>query len=107
AKNAQAFPESLDHFKCYRAAGRVKQLDLKLSDQFTDVAATLLRPIEFCNPVDKTHGDVVTPIKHRKAHLLCYTITPTPFTVDARVRNQFVPNGATLTLGAADILCAP
>jgi len=108
AKNSQPPPESLDHFKCYRASGRVKQVDLKLSDQFQEgTPAALLRPIEFCNPVEKTHGDVTTPINHRRAHLLCYTITSTPFTVDARVRNQFAPNGVTLTLGTADMLCAP
>jgi len=71
AKNDQPPPENLDHFKCYRTYGRPKNIVLKLSDQFQqDTKATLLRPVEFCNPVEKTHGDVTTPIKNPKAHLL-------------------------------------
>jgi len=109
AKDSQPPPENLDHFKCYRTYGRPKNVVLTLSDQFQqDTTATLLRPIEFCNPVEKTHDGVTTPIKNPKAHLLCYTITPTTtFTGGARVLNQFNPNGLTLPMATADMLCVP
>ena len=109
AKDEQPFPENLDHFKCYRTYGRPKNVPLRLSDQFQDdVTATLLRPVQFCNPVEKTHGTVVTPIKNPKAHLLCYTITPTTFGPQPhRVRNQFYPNGVTQAMATADMLCVP
>jgi hypothetical protein len=106
AKNTQPPPENLDHFKCYRASGRSKKVELKLTDQFQEGApATLLRPIEFCNPVEKTHGTVTTKIKHPRAHLLCYQITTTTFQGDALVRNQF--SGGPLPLATADMLCVP
>lgn len=108
AKNSQPPPENLDHFKCYRTNGRGKQVELRLSDQFQeDTTAKLLRPVAFCNPVEKTHGDVVTPIRNPESHLLCYNITPTTFTGEARVRNQFAPNGVTLPMATADMLCVP
>jgi len=105
-KNDQPLPENLDHFKCYRTYGAPKRVVLKLSDQFQrDTTATLLRPIEFCNPVEKTHDTNVTPIKNPKAHLLCYTITPTTFQGDALVRNQF--GGGPMPMATADMLCVP
>ena len=106
AKNTQPPPENLDHFKCYRTYGRPKNIVLKLSDQFQEgTTATLLRPIEFCNPVEKTHGDATTPIKNPKAHLLCYAITPTTFEGQAFVRNQF--GGGPMPMATADMLCVP
>jgi hypothetical protein len=106
AKNTQPPSDNLDHFKCYRTYGRPKNIVLKLADQFQDgVNATLLRPIEFCNPVEKTHGDFTIPIKNPTAHLLCYTITPTTFQGDALVRNQF--GGGPMPMATADMLCVP
>ena len=108
AKNGQPEPENLDHFKCYRTYGRPKKIPLRLGDQFQEEAtATLLRPRAFCNPVEKTHGDVTTPIKNPKAHLLCYDISSPTFTGEARVQNQFFPNGVTLPMATADMLCVP
>jgi hypothetical protein len=114
AKNEQAppAPDSLDHFQCYRAYGSslstsFKQTVVKLSDQFhpDPETVTLLRPIAFCNPVEKTHGIVVTPINHPDDHLVCYTFAPTTFQKGITTRNQF--GGADLPLAGADILCVP
>ena len=106
AKNNQPLSENLDHFKCYRTYGRPKNIPLKLDDQFQEGSpTTVLRPIEFCNPVEKTHGPVPIPIKNPKAHLLCYSMTPIAIDGHADVRNQF--GGAALPLGAANMLCVP
>jgi hypothetical protein len=114
AKNDQPppVPGSLDHFQCYRAYGasltsRVKQTTVQLRDQFhTDPETVkLLRPVAFCNPVEKTHDGVVTPIAHPDDHLVCYAFAPTTFTGGALARNQF--GSGPIPLAGADILCVP
>jgi hypothetical protein len=65
----------------------------------------VLDPLLFCNPVEKTHGTVVTPIEHKEAHLTCYSMTRVRFTREVAMRNQFgVQN---LVVGPPDILCVP
>jgi len=116
AKNDQPppAPDSLDHFQCYRAYGAsltnfFKKTVVQLKDQFhTDPeTVTLMRPIAFCNPVEKRHGDppIVTPVNHPDDHLVCYAFAPTTFKGGALARNQF--GGVPLPLGGADILCVP
>jgi hypothetical protein len=80
---------------------------VKLRDQFAPdgVEVGVLAPFEFCNPVEKKHGDVTTPIQNPKAHLACYSITPLPIQAAALTRNQF--GSAQQPIGAADLLCVP
>jgi hypothetical protein len=107
-KNAEGFPEKLDHFKCYRANGFFRRRDVILKDQFVPdgVRTTVLRPFEFCNPVEKTHGDAVTPINNPTAHLVCYVISPLDIEAVAATRNQFRTEDQQ-RIGAADMLCVP
>ena len=114
AKNDQPppAPDSLDHFQCYRAYGAslttsFKKTVVKLKDQFhvDPDQVSVLRPVAFCNPVEKTHGGVVFPINHPDDHLVCYAITPTTLQLAITARNQF--GGADLLIAGADILCVP
>ena len=83
----------LDHFKCY-GLGQTQLIDeeVHLTDQFVDVSATVGSAIGFCNPVEKEHLTVTTPILHDENHLTIYSITLPPadplyWTVE--VDNQF------------------
>jgi len=106
AKNDQPPPGTLDHYKCYRTYGASKRIVLKLRDQFQDgTTATVLRPRDFCNPVEKTHNGEQTKVNNPHAHLLCYTIATTAFDGRALARNQF--GLADLPLGTPDMLCVP
>jgi hypothetical protein len=72
-------PQTLDHFKCYRASGRTLDRTVTLADQFETEAVVLAAPLLFCNPVAKTvrrgsEPDDVPPILNPEAHLTCYTI---------------------------------
>jgi len=68
--------EKLDHFKCYfilpLAWPPNEVVDLR--DQFGGGPAIVGRPYFFCNPTQKTHGGVVTPISNPDAHLKMYYI---------------------------------
>jgi hypothetical protein len=91
----------VDHFKCYTTSG-VKSVNkvVTLNDQFDlERNLTVTTPFRFCNPVEKTHGDIVTPIKN-KEHLVCYKLTRKPST-----RNQF--GTETLTQSLTQLLCVP
>lgn len=105
-KDDHDFPRNLDHFLCYRARGQRIDEPVRLRDQFLLDRARVLDPIALCNPVEKTHDGVVTPIQHPDEHLVCYTIrTQTPVARAVRADNQF--GLETLNLGSADILCVP
>ena len=72
-------PQTLDHFKCYRASGRTLDRTVTLADQFETEAVVVAAPLLFCNPVAKTirrgsEPDEVTGIVKPEAHLTCYTI---------------------------------
>jgi len=99
-------PNALDHFKCYRAEGASINTAVQLKDQFhTESDVRVAQPFGFCNPVEKTHAGVVTPINHPLDHLVCYVIAGTPFTTVVRVQNQF--GRERLKLSTADLLCVP
>jgi hypothetical protein len=108
SKNTQPDAKGLDHFKCYRADGpALRNKVVKLRDQFNEGEVIVRRPMAFCNPTVKVHAGTATPILNTKAHLVCYTVTPTvldapiPFTT----RNQF--GGEELLTQASDLLCVP
>jgi hypothetical protein len=62
-------------------------------------------PVLLCNPVEKTHNDIVTPIQNPDDHLVCYKLEGTQFTATAQVGNQF--GEEILTVEPADLLCVP
>ena len=107
-KNTEGEADNLDHFKCYRAYGpRLRNRVVRLKDQFQEGTATVLRAALFCNPVQKQHGAVITPIENRDAHLVCYQTTPAALTAPrvVRSRNQF--GNKDLVAGIANLLCVP
>ncbi len=82
----------LDHFKCYGTQGSQVGEPVVLGDQFANRSARVLQAIRFCNPVEKIHGDRVTPVEDKDAHLKFYNLTVTPEPGQRReviVRNQF------------------
>src|SRR5262245_57509878 len=98
---------SADHFKCYKLIQSTVQdflpRQVTLVDQFDTELATVVRPLRFCNPVDKNGEGITDPT----AHLNCYTIAPgQPFRHRfVTVRNQF--GDQMLRLVRPDSLCVP
>ena len=86
------FVGPLDHFKCYEAgaaAGSGKEVSL--DDQFVTINATVGAPWYFCNPTEKLHDDVTTPLSNPDHHLMVYDISyaDEPVTAYVEVDNQF------------------
>jgi hypothetical protein len=108
-KNDEPPPaDHLDHFKCYRAYGRAPlNRVVRLRDQFQQATVTIQRPVLHCNPVEKLHGTIVTPIKRPAEHLVCYYVTRASLPNDRPflARNQFGVEELSTT--TADILCVP
>jgi len=94
---------TLDHFKCYAATPETTPYVgevVYLEDQFGAVNATVAAnttveewpwPLFFCNPVEKVHNGVTTPISNPDHHLTVYNLN---YTVEPRmwevgVHNQF------------------
>jgi hypothetical protein len=108
AKNTDIPPKGLDHFKCYRAYGpALFRKIVRLKDQFTEGRVKVNRAVAFCNPTEKLHDEVITPIENPKGHLVCYTVTRTEapertafFNVDQFGIEKFITP-------ASDILCVP
>ena len=70
----RCLPPVLDHFKCYEATGSSVETQVTLLDQFEiDINFVVLRPLRFCNPVVKIHGDR-TEIANPTQHLVCYDV---------------------------------
>ena len=96
-KDPHAEPQGLNHFKCYLAKGEPINTPVALQDQFDKQkreVVRVLRPVLFCNPVEKDHDGVITPIipstANDKDHLTCYVFTPSTLKVTGvRTRNQF------------------
>jgi len=100
-------PADLDHFKCYRAYGGSVKKVVTLSDQFqTQADLKVTYPFGFCNPTEKNHAGVVTPVTNPEDHLVCYLVTKRPFVrTGVQTRNQFrVEN---LVVRDPDLLCVP
>jgi hypothetical protein len=102
-------PRRLDHFKCYTAIGDSIEERVRLRDQFNTFRTTVLRPALLCNPVEKAHGDRVTPITNPTDHLVCYQIASEPFDRDRQpivdTRNQF--GREEVRAVRARLLCVP
>jgi hypothetical protein len=102
-------PASLDHFRCFSIEPQDSLEErVRLRDQFHRFRTTVLEPMLMCNPVEKAHDDVVTPITNTR-HLVCYRIASEPFdrarqpVVDTR--NQF--GRQQVRAVRARLLCAP
>src|SRR5262245_58784364 len=84
----------LDHFWCYIVSSQTPNASIgaSLEDQFQTVTVSVGEPLEFCNPVQKTIGDVVTPILDLTDHLTMYrllTAAPLPAAATFTATNQF------------------
>jgi hypothetical protein len=108
-KFPHARPSRLDHFKCYSVKGDLLEERVRLRDQFHRFFTTVLEPKLLCNPVEKVHGDRVTPIRNPSAHLVCYRIASEPFDRSRQQvvesRNQF--GREEVRAVRARMLCAP
>jgi hypothetical protein len=99
-------PPNLDHFKCYTASGVAINVVATLKDELQPALAKILSPAYFCNPVQKLHNNVVTPIKNPLSHLTCYTIATASFSGPVvSTTNQF--GGIKSPVRTADLLCVP
>ena len=105
-KDPHGPPRFLNHFSCYAVAnGPVLNIPIGLSDQFFPSNHNVLRAAYFCNPVQKTHNGVVTPITNPNDHLTCYTMTKVPFDRTVTLHNQF--GNPKFESKLADFVCVP
>jgi hypothetical protein len=105
----------LDHYKCYTAREHLPASGqpapgippiVTLIDQFVNTPVKVGGPSTLCNPVRKTHDDVVTDVRYPDIHLVCFRIKEKqrpPVTVN--VYNQFQKR--TLVVTDAVELCLP
>lgn len=92
-KDLHPTPENLDHFLCYEVVNDVPNHgDWFIQDQFMPGGQVLpVGPARyFCNPVRKSHDDVVTPIDNPEDHLVFYQLPPIPWKAVPLVTDQFV-----------------
>jgi hypothetical protein len=109
APGTSAFGAVSDHYKCYASkqlAPVFQRENVTLADAFESTVETVMRPKQFCNPVDK-EGE---GIQDATAHLNCYRTRRAPGTPDfvpriVEVDNQFGAQSLYLP-GRAD-LCVP
>jgi uncharacterized repeat protein (TIGR02543 family) len=86
------FVGPLDHFKCYGVAEEATaEKNVYLEDQFVAINATVGMAWYFCNPTEKLHNDVPTPISNPDHHLTLYTLEyeGEPQSWRVMVENQF------------------
>jgi hypothetical protein len=86
------FVQLLDHFTFYSADSETYIGEVVyLEDQFGAINATVEWAVGFCNPVEKVHDDVVTPISNPNHHFMMYSLAyeeePQEWFVE--VNNQF------------------
>lgn len=99
----------LDHLLVYEVfETEFPEVGVNLKDQFIPDGEDVVvwGPVLFANPVQKTHGDVVTPIEHEAEHYVWYGITGEPFEKSGlQIDNQFGPQ--TLDVLNPDTLAVP
>src|SRR5262245_43240003 len=66
----------LDHFWCYIVSSQTPNaaIQASLEDQFQTVVVSVGEPLQFCNPVQKTIEEVITPIEELNNHLTMYNL---------------------------------
>jgi hypothetical protein len=98
-------PAGLSHFSCYAAEGQPVAAPVALQDQFFASKHRIGRPLLFCNPVQKGHNGVITPIANPNDHLTCYGMTRVAYSRAVEIRNQF--GEFKLETSYADMACVP
>lgn len=105
-------PPVLDHFRCYKAAGQFILEPVLLQDQFDlpfggPKDARVIDTFRFCNPTEKLHAGVFTPIANIDNHLKLYRIVTTPnIAWNVIAANQF-GDEQQLRVGQAVALAVP
>ena len=80
----------LDHFKCYEVVDTEPVMEpVYVKDQFGGVEALVRWAQWFCNPVEKLHAAVPTPIVNPDNHLTIYIIDALMSSWEVDVDNQF------------------
>jgi len=111
AKNHIESDLQINHYKCYRARSlfHFTPIQVTVSDQFETRTGTLVKPLLFCNPVNKNGEGILDPT----AHQTCYKFQPSPTPFQSPTVNVLDQFGA-LDLQAisgecrkADLLCVP
>jgi hypothetical protein len=102
-------PEGLDHFLVYKVDDSgAYPANVSLQDQWMSVETAVGYPVMFGNPVKKTHGSVVTPIKHPDRHLVFYAINGGTFSAEELpIANQFGPQFLNVVATESDFLAVP
>jgi len=110
-KGPQDPPVGLDHFLVYEVidyVGSYPGWPVLLRDQFTEQDTKVYEPILFANPVKKTHGTDVSPIKNPLDHLVFYWIDGGEFFNEwLPIDNQFDPQVLMVWQEEADLLAVP
>jgi hypothetical protein len=92
-KQDQPPPEGLDHFLVYQVvdvSGPTPDAFVSIGDQWKVQEGYVVAPSLFANPVKKTHGTVVAPIKNPDDHLTFYWTDGGDFVFpELLIRNQF------------------
>ncbi len=90
-ERGSSFPERLDHFKAYYILrAEPLQRRVRLVDQLDrEYAGVAERPVLFCVPVTKRHGERTFKVQNPRAHLTFYSVTPRPYKVKKKSRDQF------------------
>ena len=107
AQAKDPFGGKFDHYQCYQIrdwSGKPLETTVKLKDQFRSDAATTVRPVLLCNPVDKNGEGVPEP----KVHMVCYSIkveNPDKATYKVKIENQLESN--VYYVGGPQLLCVP
>ena len=87
------FVGPLDHFKCYETGAATNMwTEVYLEDQFVAINATVGSAELFCNPTEKMHDDMTTPMSNPDHHLMIYDFISydgEPVTEYVEVDNQF------------------
>src|SRR4030042_1734515 len=104
-------PVHPDHLLVYQVidyVGSPLAGQVLLDDQFTEESVTVYEPVLFANPVQKTHGSVVTPINNPDDHLVFYWISGGDFLMPTvPIINQFGPQSISVYEGPQDVLGVP
>jgi hypothetical protein len=95
---------TVDHFKCYDAAGDPLDISFDFADQFQGVGSLLVEPFLFCNPVDKNGEGIQNP----DDHLACYLTPPGPaLGLQVPILNQFLAAPTDIILEDQFAFCLP
>jgi hypothetical protein len=102
---AQA-PLPPQHYKCWMIKSKFEKVTVELKDQFGLSDSTLVKRELLCNPVEKIHNGVASPIADPDLHYVCYKIVErSRRTPDVQIKDQF--GAPEVGVQQARLLCAP